>query len=147
MKAKEYLKSIRNEQKELINLKAQKDSVYFSLLPSGIRYDRDRIQISPEDIFPDKVIRMTELTKEIDSHINYLERNKTKALRMIRKIENSKHRQVLILYYLTLNMDGLPMSWIDVAELMGYSEDRVKHIHGDALISFDLIYSKKVDTK
>ena len=107
MKAKEYLKSIRNEQKELINLKAQKDSVYFSLLPSGIRYDRDRIQISPEDIFPDKVIRMTELTKEIDSHINYLERNKTKALRMIRKIENSKHRQVLILYYLTLNMDGL----------------------------------------
>ena len=147
MKAKEYLKSIRNEQKELINLKAQKDSVYFSLLPSGIRYDRDRIQISPEDIFPDKVIRMTELTKEIDSHINYLERNKTKALRMIRKIENSKHRQVLIFYYLTLNMDGLPMSWIDVAELMGYSEDRVKHIHGDALISFDLIYSKKVDTK
>lgn len=147
MKAKEYLKSIRNEQKELVNLKAQKDSVYFSLLPSGIRYDRDRIQISPEDIFPDKVIRMTELTKEIDSHINYLERNKTKALRMIRKIENSKHRQVLILYYLTLNMDGLPMSWIDVAELMGYSEDRVKHIHGDALISFDLIYSKKVDTK
>ena len=147
MKAKEYLKSIRNEQKELINLKAQKDSVYFSLLPSGIRYDRDRIQISPEDIFPDKVIRMTELTKEIDSHINYLERNKTKALRMIRKIENSKHRQVLILYYLTLNMDGLPMSWIDVAELMGYSEDRVKHIHGDALISFDLIYSQKVDTK
>lgn len=142
MKSKDYLKSIRKEQKEIKNLQEQKEAIYFSLLPSGIRYDKDRIQVSPEDMLPDKVIKMSELTKEINSYIEHLEKNKAKALRLIRKIEDSNHRQVLVLYYLTLNTNGSPMSWIDVAELMGYSEDWIKHMHGDALKAFDLIYSK-----
>ena len=147
MTIKQYLRAIRSEQKELRILKEKRESVYYSLLPSAIRYDRDNVQQSPSDVMPDKIIRIVELTGEIDSHIKILERNKVQALRLIRQIDDSLCRQVIFLYYLTLKEDGKLMSWLDVAELMGYSEDWVKHTHGKALKELNTVVGREKESQ
>ena len=39
------------------------------------------------------------------------------------------------------------MSWFDVAEKMGYSEDWVKHVHGYALKELSELYIDRTDKK
>lgn len=143
MTIKQYLRSIRNEQKELWILKEKKDAIYYSLLPSGIRYDRDNVQKSPSDVMPDKIIRITELTGEIDKRIRTLERNKVEAMRLIYSLDDTRCRQILILYYLTQKERGRLMNWLDVAEMIGYSEDWVKHMHGKALLELNNVVASK----
>lgn len=145
MTAKEYLKSIRREQKELRILNEKRDTILYDVtLPKGIRYDTIKVQASPKDPM-DKLIRVSELTVQIDRLINKLEQRKAHAMNLISKIDKSDYRQVLMLYYLTLNNDGQLMSWIDVAEKMGYSESHIKRIHGWSLYKFSGLY--KDDTK
>lgn len=146
MTVKEYLRSIRDEQRELWILQDKRNEIYFNLLPSGIRYDKDHIQISSENAFPDKVIKMAELSNKIDKKIEHLTRRKADALDMIGRLDNTNYRQVLILYYIPTD-DRKMMSWLDVAEEMGYSEDWVKHIHGYALKELSEFYVDRSDKK
>ena len=151
MTAKEYLRNIRDEQRELQRLNKKMDSMLLnSALPSGIRYDKIKVQTSPKD--PMEIfVRLSGLHEEIDRHIKKLKRNKQRAMRLIRKMDwspnSSKYRQVLTLYYLTLGDDKKPLSWLDVAEEMGYSEDWIKHLHGEALLEFARLYVDKDSKK
>lgn len=133
MTIKQYLRSIRNEQRELWILQEKREQLYYSLLPSGIRYDKDNVQVTSENAFPDKVIKMAELSNKIDKSIQHLTLRKAEAIDMINKLDNSNYRQVLMLYYIPDDKNKRMMSWIDVAEKLGYSEDWIKHIHGYAL--------------
>ena len=47
-----FLKCIRSKRFELADLKEQRDEIYYSLMPSGIRYDLDKVQTSPTDRMP-----------------------------------------------------------------------------------------------
>ncbi len=144
MTAKEYLRNIRNEQRELQRLdKKQKNLNIYSALPSGIRYDKDRVQTSPKDPMDSILEDLSRIQDEISRHARKLNKNKQRAMRLIRKLDKSTYRQVLTLYYLTLKDDKKLMSWLDVAEEMGYSEDWIKHQHGYALKEFSRFYVDK----
>lgn len=147
MTIKRYLRSIRDEQRELWILQDKRDELYFSLLPSGIRYDKDNIQVTSENAFPDKVIKMAELSNKIDKRIEHLTRRKADAINMIEKLDNTNYRQVLILYYIPTDRNRKMMSWLDVAEEMGYSEDWIKHVHGYALKELSEFYIDSSDKK
>ena len=142
MTAKQYLRNIRYEQKELLTLQELKEEAYYNTLPSGIRYDKDNIQVSPSDVMLDKVIKVCELTKTIDKHIKKINKHRSDAMRIISRISKPEYRQVLTLYYLKLK-DGQLMSWLDIAEEMGYSEDWIYHQHGYALQEFSKFYVDK----
>lgn len=151
MTAKEYLRNIRDEQRELQRLSNKMESILLNnALPSGIRYDKIKVQTSPEDPM-DIFVRVSGLQEEIDRHVKKLKRNKQRAMRLIHKMDrtpdSSKCRQVLTLYYLTLKDDKRLMSWLDVAEEMGYSEDWIKHLHGKALLEFARFYVDKAPKK
>ena len=49
MTVKQFLYSVRDEQKEIEELTDRIYEMRMSLLPSGIRYDTDKVQTSPED--------------------------------------------------------------------------------------------------
>lgn len=136
MTAKQFLRAIREEQKELRILQERKEEIYYSLFSGAIRYDKDNIQTSPSDVMPEKVIKMTELSGKIDEHIKRLVDRKSAALDTIRHIDNSVYRQILVEYYLSSPRDGKMPSWLDVAKQLGYSEDWIKHLHGYALREF-----------
>lgn len=147
MTAKEYLRNIRDEQKEIRMLKNKRDGIILnSAKPAGIRYDKVRVQSSPKD--PMEVFEhWSELQEEIDEHIDKLQKNRAEAIRLIRKINQSTYRQILMLYYLTPKSDHEMMSWHDVATEMKYSDDRIWHLHGYALQEFSRIYAKKNKNK
>ena len=147
MTVKKYLRSIRDEQRELWILQEKRDELYFSLLPNGIRYDKDNIQVTSENAFPDKIIKMAELSNKIDRKIEELTKRKTEAVDMIGRLDNSNYRQVLMLYYIPTGKYYKMMSWLDVAEEMGYSEDWVKHVHGYALKELSEFYIDRSDKK
>lgn len=56
------------------------------------------------------------------------------AMTMIYSLDNPEYRMLLLLYYI----DGDQQKrWNEVADVMGYSESRVKHLHGWALAEIE----------
>jgi len=121
MNIKSFLRACRDEQGEINILLRKREQLYSSLLPAGIRYDGDRVQTTPEDRMLERMPEIAELDKKISQQIRKLARRKAKAMGMINKLQDSKQRQVLTLYYL----DNRRLSWEKVAAEMGYSRERV----------------------
>jgi hypothetical protein len=117
-------------------LREKRDYLYNSLLPSGIRYDKDTVQTSPDDTMPEKVESMLELDEKLRDMIHDLERRELMALSVIQKIPESEHRQVLILYYLTMRDDNSLLSWEDVATKICKEVRQTQRIHELSLKEF-----------
>lgn len=130
---KMYLRNIRDEQQELRALRRMLHEKRLDLIPPGINYDRIRVQTTPSDRTTDRMVEAVELEKAIEEHIRALDDRKAEASRIIAMVDDPMCRVVLELYYLALRENGKPVRWGDVAEIMGYSEDWVKHMHGVAL--------------
>lgn len=132
--AKTFLREVRNEQKEIAKLELKLEYLKKSTLPGGIRYDRDKIQKSPDDRITDLMAEIGDLEIELEADIEKLAKDIVTARRMIRGLSKSVHRNVMTSYYLPDIEPGeeLP-TWGDVAASMNYSEPRVLHIHGEAL--------------
>ncbi len=130
MRAKTKLKMIRAKRRELELLRAQERLM---LSPKAITYDGIRVQTSPQDHMFETVQAIQELSQFIERKLKDLAMDELEAMTMIYSLDNPEYRRVLLLYY----MDGEEKSWNEVAELMGYSESRVKHFHGWALAELD----------
>ena len=131
--AKQYLRSIRSEQCEIRVLKEMREDAYLSLFPPAIRYDKDKVQVSPQDVMPDRMSKICELDKEIDQRLAELDAHRAEAFRLIQKLDSDIGRTILMLYYLNSRKDGKAYTWADVSKQIQYSEDRTKHIHGKML--------------
>lgn len=129
MKAKEYLKQIKREQIEICRLQEQIDTAEASLLPKAIRYDLDKVQTSPENPMYAVLAEVEEYKKEMQKRVYRLTLRRRKAIRMMDRLNDSRQRQVLFLYYLDpgiLTMD-------QVAQKMIYSKREAWRIHDAAL--------------
>ena len=143
---KQFFKDVRSEQAEIQQLKeliAQKE---MSLLPGAITYERDKVQISPEDRFSKECAAITDLQMELGASIMRLARKQIQAENMIRLIDDSNERKVMRYYYITL-FDGQLPTWNQVAIKMNYYERYVKKIHGSALFHLSVKLDEKGDSK
>ena len=57
----DFLKSIRHKRIELAAIKSYEEDLRLSLLPSGIRYDLDKVQTSPTDRMLEMVAKLTDM--------------------------------------------------------------------------------------
>lgn len=131
MRAKELLRAIRPMRHELELLRQQER---FLLSPPAITYDKIRVQTSPKDRMLETVEAIQKLSTLIGRKEKELAERQQEAMVLIYSLEKPDYRRLLILYY----MDGdRPKRWNEVADLMGYSESRVKHLHGWALAEID----------
>lgn len=121
MNIKSFLRACRDEQGEINILLRKQEQLYSSLLPAAIRYDGDRIQTTPEDRMLERMPEIAELDRKIDKQVRKLAKRKARAMEMINKLQDSKQRQALTLYYL----NNRRLSWEKVAAEMGYSRERV----------------------
>lgn len=104
------------------------------LSPKGIAYDGIKVQTSPKDRMLETVEMIQELEDTIAEKKQELSMNYLQAFTLIYSLDNSDYRRLLILYYI----DGdRPKEWNEVADIMGYSESRVKHFHGWALTEIE----------
>lgn len=127
---KQYLRQCRAEMKEIQILTVRMETLRLSLLPSGIRYKEIDIQTSGGgDPMYETMPEIIDLENILKVRVRQLLEKQTKAYEMINQLEDSKQRQLMILYYLDTRL----LSWEDVAKNMNYSVDHIYRLHGIAL--------------
>lgn len=129
---KDFFRKIRKEQNEIAHLSEMIKNEELALLPRAIVYDKDKVQVSPEDRFSEVCSKISDMQEELGRSIVRLKEKQVQAELMIRKLEDPDEREVLRWYYLTL-YDNRPLTWQQVAIRMNYYRRHVIRIHGNAL--------------
>ena len=81
-----YLGRVRNLTRKELKLRRHIEELRYSLLPSGIRYDKDKVQTSPID-------QMLEVLSEIDRY----ERERLKVVKALIDIRSIIARKIIVL--------------------------------------------------
>ncbi len=117
--AYEFLNSARVLHWQWLRLKAKHDELESCLLPAAIRYDKDKVQSSPEDAISKIVAEINAL----ETKMKIVQMNKARRIdeidSAISSIESDEERTALTMRY--INRISVP----DIAEAMGYSEQRI----------------------
>lgn len=130
--AKEYFRQIRKEQLEIIHLGKMIEREEMTLLPKAIRYDTDKVQLSPDDILARSAAEIADMKEELQRSIGVLKEKKAKAESVLMNLDNSDEREVMRWYYMDSDGSRL-LKWEDVADKMNYNKRWVLKIHGRAL--------------
>lgn len=131
---KTFLREVRHEQLEILDLRGKIESLEKSLLPGGIRYDIDKVQNSTSDKINDMLAQLGDFRTELEKDLSRLIENESAAMQMIQTLNSSEQRRVLTKYYLSNPSQdiGLP-TWEDVANNLHFSIQHVHRLHGEAL--------------
>lgn len=101
MTSHEYMMQVRKIELRIKRISLQIEELESALLPQGIRYDKDKVQTSPEDVLPKIAGKIQELEKQRTQ----LARERALLLLemqdMIDRIENELERLILEAYYLS----------------------------------------------
>lgn len=145
LKSKEFFRQVRAEQVELwaLEQKYQEDYNDLCLIPSGIDYSREKVQVSPRDSMTERIAVLDGLRQEIKEQARILNKRKAEALAIINNLQDSNQRAVMELYYLSIKPIGNKRlkSWEDVAYEMGYTVRNIRHIHGSALLNLEKYFT------
>ena len=114
-----YLNSVRVLHWRWLRLKARHDELESCLLPAAIRYDKDKVQTSPEDPMCKIMSEILELEKEMKR----VQLNKSIQIEKIDKeisyLASDEQRTALTMRYI----NRIPVS--QIAEEMGYAEPTI----------------------
>lgn len=138
MTGKEYMETIRRVKRDIRLLMEQieRDSILAQGV-TAIRYDVDKVQTSPSDRMADIVARITDTTETLYDRIALLQGLEEDARRLLVNLEE-EHERVLVYRYID------EMSWVSVAERMGYSEKHVFFIRDKALAELDELINNSI---
>lgn len=130
-KAENYLRQIRDVER---NIKVKRDELealrYKASGAGAIRYDKDKVQTSPNDYLTMAIADILELEKQLEEDEASIEDIKASAYTIVRRIKTPEHRTVIEWFYL----NGISM--IETANKMNMSERATYYLKEDALESF-----------
>ena len=117
--AYDFLNSARVLHLHWLRLKAKHDELESCLLPAAIRYDKDKVQTSPDD----QVSRIMAEITELESRMNQLQMAKATRIdeiyKTLGKLESEEQRTALTMRFI----NRIPVS--KIAEQMGYAEPTI----------------------
>lgn len=165
MTAKEYLIQIRKWQRQIESIQAQSDSYLQKLenelevlytQASGLKaivYDKDRVQVSPENSLEQIVIRIEEVSERYSNaiaeqhtvtagKIQSLQQNINAIADQIAGMDKPEHAEILRLRYVETDKHGRTLTLEQIACTIHRSYPYVKHLHGWALQAFQNKYLK-----
>lgn len=135
MTAKEYLRQLNIMRGQLRSVQRKIEELNLEAVNIGaIRYDKDRVQTSPEDHMPAMIGELVEVEAKYQRMLAKYHRAIQTRIQMIERLDNPVHVRVLMLRY----CEG--MTFEQIAAEMVYSYRHVLRIHGDALSSFGRKY-------
>lgn len=136
-----FLKSIRSKRAEITTLKRARDELYWSLMPSGIRYDLDKVQTSPQDRMSETAGDLYEIQDKLDHMIAALASDVNLAVDLVSQMPTPECRQLITLRY--LGTDRELSTWESVAQDMGYTPEYVRgELHGKAIKEARTVWTK-----
>lgn len=125
---KKWLKRARVIDKNINSLLKARSEAYDKALIQGVDISLERVQGGKGNSVEDRLLRIAELDREINSQIDALVEAKHEIIRAISKVEDIRYRTLLIDYYVNGN------TWEQVAEELGLKDVRwVYTLHGRAL--------------
>jgi len=131
MTAKEYLKEVykrrrlmESTQQHLEELRAQAEGV------GAIRYDKDRVQISPSDHMSEVMTVLIEQEELYAKQILAYHKAVYTRTKMIERMPDSRYAVLLTLRYIDC------LRFEEIAVRMAYSWKHVLRLHGEALDAF-----------
>ena len=137
MTPKQYLTKISIYRKALVHIEHHIESLYYEA--SGVKavtYDKDKVQVSPENRLETMLAEIeAEKARWVKLKAKY-ERELRRRVDMIAKLDKPDHIEILMLRYVELRRDGSQLSFREISQRMHRSEERVFHIHGEALQAF-----------
>jgi len=136
----DFLKSIRHKRRELAALISHEEDLRLSLLPSGIRYDLDKVQTSPTDRMLEMMSKLGDMSAKTDEFKAVLIADISLAEKLVDAMPTSKYRTLLRLRYL---YGTEPMNWEDVASALGVDAAHARgRMHGSAIAEIRLIWAR-----
>jgi RNA polymerase sigma factor (sigma-70 family) len=132
MRAKQYLMQLASIDHDIAAKRRQLERLRedtYSL--RGIAYDGGRVQSSPTGSgIEDKAIALVAVQKDLELKIIDYHEARARIETQIASLPDKRYRDILTYRY----VDQLSLR--EIADVMGYSYDRVKHLHGYALLIF-----------
>lgn len=130
-KAERYLSRINLVEREIRGKRLELEALRYKASGAGaIRYDRDRVQTSPQDYMTMAIEDVLELEKQIKEDEESIEDIKGEAYRIVRQMQDRDNRALIEWFYL----NGLSMT--ETAEFMKMSERNAYYIQDKALEEF-----------
>lgn len=114
-----YLNSVRVLHWRWLRLKARHDELESCLLPAAIRYDKDKVQTSPDDTISKIVAEISELETQMNEVLLAKAKRINEITSIIHSLESDEERTALTMRYI----NRVPVA--DIAEAMGYSVKRI----------------------
>ena len=111
-----FLNSARSLHWQLLRLKAKHDELESCLLPAAIRYDKDKVQTSPDDNFSKIMAEIAELEQEMEDVRVRKSEQIGKIDRAVSALESEEERTALTMRFINR------ASVRDIAKEMGYSD-------------------------
>lgn len=143
MKAKEYLGQIRAMSDAIDHCLDRIEELYNEA--SGVKailYDRDRVQVSPSNKLEELMAKIDEEAEKWARLRAKYEREVRKRIDMISKMPRPDYSKLLRLRYIESDEQGRILTFEAIACRMGYSYNRIRHMHGEALEAFRRQYLK-----
>lgn len=136
MTAKEYFKQLFIlEAKYQSKCEEVQDLRLLATSTGALRYDKDRVQTSPSaDQIPNAIIKIVEAENEAMRIAVQLADTKQEIVDKIVNMDDGNHIRLLCLYYVR------KYKLEDVADIMHFSFDWTRHLHGEALKAFENKY-------
>ena len=115
----EFLNSVRVLHLQWLRLKAKHDALESCLLPAAIRYDKDKVQTSPDDTMSKVISEIADLEKEMNRVLKCKAQQVERIDKALKSLESEEERTALTMRYINR------VSVSEIAEAMGYSEQRI----------------------
>lgn len=114
-----FLNSARVLHWQWLRLKSKHDELESCLLPAAIRYDRDKVQTSPDDAMSRIVSEINALEVEMNKIQMLKSKQIEKIDRTVNALESDEERTALTMRFINRK----PVS--EIAEAMGYAESTI----------------------
>lgn len=123
----EFLLSPRRLADEIWRKDIRRQELRACLLPAAITYDKDRVQVTPEDHMAETMAEVADL----DAEIEILQRRRARQIRLISKaldqLEDGREKVILEAYYIGRK------SMNEIAEHMSYSLQHTYRLKRDGV--------------
>ena len=128
---KENLEKIRAAEKSIASKRMEIEALLYKASGAGaIRYDKDRVQTSPQDFMTMAIADAIKLEKQIQKAEAKIEEMKCMAYSIVRQMDNVEQRTVIEWFYL----NGLSMK--ETAMKLHMSERSAYYLKDDAIKVF-----------
>lgn len=140
MTPRELLNTCRKEMLEIIILSERRKALEEGLLPRAIRITWTRSKTHPEDRVSEVMAKVADLDDEIVKKMRPMMERQLEAQRLVDSLVDSRRRQTLTLYYLTMYEEKRGKyrkerlhSWDDVADKLHYDAAYCRRLATEAI--------------